>query len=215
MVFDSTEVGNALAEHFARVSRPDASSPGYQFRMREQQQALDFTAAHVHSYNLPFTEKEFDDAMSSCGDTSPGPDDIPYAMLKNVSSDTKSFILGLLCRIWREHSFPGAWEMGIVLPFVKPGKDSSAPSSYRLIALSPGASSIYSCENRQNVGPPQMKPWCPVNTNRHYWQHESCTFGPWLPLKGPKNLIYLCEIRQISIYLCGGRHLRDLALFEA
>ncbi|XP_076058579.1 uncharacterized protein LOC143035597 [Oratosquilla oratoria] len=66
LVFDPKDVSNALANHFANISKPDNSSSGYQYRMREQQRNLDFTAPHEESYNLPFTEKEYDSALNSC-----------------------------------------------------------------------------------------------------------------------------------------------------
>ena len=94
-----------------------------------------FAPVRQESYNLPFTEKEFDSALAKCGDTAPGPDDIPYAMLRHCTAGTKTFICDLFSRMWRESNFPSAWELATVLPFAKPGKDSTVPSNYWPIAL--------------------------------------------------------------------------------
>ena len=37
--------------------------------------------------------------------------------------------------MFKNSEFPSIWEMGLVLPFLKPGKDLKLPSSYRPIAL--------------------------------------------------------------------------------
>ena len=68
----AAEVINVLAEHFAKISCKSESSPEYQYRYREEVKVLDFRATRSESYNLPFTEREFDSAIASCNDTSPG-----------------------------------------------------------------------------------------------------------------------------------------------
>ena len=87
------------------------------------------------SYNSPFTMKEFLAALNSCNDTAPGPDEIPYMMIKKAPHETKSFLLGLLNRIFKESYFPKDWEKFLMLPFAKPGKDSKLVTNYRPIAL--------------------------------------------------------------------------------
>ena len=56
-------------------------------------------------------------------------------MLKNASQKLKIFLLAVINRIWKESAYPSMWELAIVLPFLKPGKESSLPSNYRPIAL--------------------------------------------------------------------------------
>ena len=129
------EVSNILAEHFAQVSRESEQSPQYCYRIREEGKTLDFTPHTEEAYNLPFTMQEFDAALKNSRNTAPGPDDIPYEMLRHVCTETKLFIFELINRIWRDSSYPKIWEMATVLPFVKPGKDRFLPSSYRPIAL--------------------------------------------------------------------------------
>ena len=134
-ITDAQEVSNIFAEHFACVSRKCEEAPGYRHRHREEHRSIDFTSRGEESYNLPFTTQEFDSALGNCNDTAPGPDEIPYVMLRHISNETKLFVIGLLNRIWRESNFPDVWEIATVLPFCKPGKDRFVPTSYRPIAL--------------------------------------------------------------------------------
>ena len=135
LITDAKEVSNIFAEHFANISRKNPNSPGAVYRERIEHQPLDFTAFREEVYNVPFTVAEFDDALASCNDTAPGPDDILYAMLRHIPAITKLFLVGLFNRIWKESIFPLAWILAIVLPFCKPLKDGYIPSSYRPIAL--------------------------------------------------------------------------------
>ena len=65
------------------------------------------------------------------------------------------------------------------------------PGPYR-----PGAGSVYLCGRDKKVWPLQVKHFCLLYANHHYWQLNSCTFGPGTLFKGAKNRFYLCETRQ-------------------
>ncbi|XP_076061530.1 uncharacterized protein LOC143037283 [Oratosquilla oratoria] len=131
----SKKVGNILADHFAQVSQKTDSSPGHQYRVKEQQQHLDFSTDKTESYNIPFTAKEFDTALDRSKNTAPGPDMIPYEMFKHTTRNTKLFVISSINRLWQEHKYPTIWETAFVLSFLKPGKDPYSASSYRPIAL--------------------------------------------------------------------------------
>ena len=108
------EVSDVFAEHFAVVSHKSENFPGFQYRQREEQKTLNFKTNRVESYNLPFTEKEYDSALKTCNDTAPGPDDIPYSLIKNVPRNTKLFIISILNRIWHNSEYPSVWELATI-----------------------------------------------------------------------------------------------------
>ena len=134
-VSDSLEVSSAFAEHFASISLKSANTPGHHYRQRQEYNKFNFHTDKTESYNLPFSEREFDSALKSCNDTAPGPDNIPYAMIKHVSKNTKLFIISIINRIWRDSDYPSLWELATMLAFLKPGKDKFLATSYRPIAL--------------------------------------------------------------------------------
>ena len=134
-VADPKTVSEEFATHFAGVSKKNTRPPYNRYRIQEENNNLDFTTLKTEPYNLPFTMKELTSALSNCKDTSPGPDDIPYAMIKQSSHETKVFLLSIINRIWKESNFPTVWEAGIMLPFNKPGKDPILPTNYRPVVL--------------------------------------------------------------------------------
>ena len=135
MVANPEDVSEAFANHFANVSSKNPSTPYHQERIQEEKNALNFSPLRSESYNLPFTLSEFLSALSSCSDSAPGEDDITYSMIKNLPVNTQIFLLNIINRIWKESVFPAAWELAIILAFLKPQKDGAIPSSYRPIAL--------------------------------------------------------------------------------
>ena len=134
-VADPQLVANEFAKHFSHVSKKGGDRPFARYRERMEQGGINFSSNRNESYNMPFTMVELKSALSKCSESAPGPDDITYSMIKHVPENTLSFILGLINRIFREHNFPKLWELAKFLPFVKPGKDSYIPGSYRPIAL--------------------------------------------------------------------------------
>ena len=71
--------------------------------------------------NRRFTSRELSFAFFFRLSTSPGPDDIPYEMLRHLHPTTIVFLLDLYNRIWVEGSYPSSWRHSIVVPILKPG----------------------------------------------------------------------------------------------
>ena len=86
-------------------------------------------------YNSPFTINELSNSLKSCHLSAPGLDDITYQIIKHLSQNSLNNLLLLYNRIYAEHVFPAAWHDAIVIPFPKPGKDTTDPKNYRPIAL--------------------------------------------------------------------------------
>ena len=117
------------------VSKSDPSKPCAAVRGREEGKGLHFRSNCTEPYNDDFDLRELLAALSECGETAPGPDDIPYVMLRHLSTASLTFLLGLYNRIWREGYVPLSWKEAIVLPIPKPGKDHSDVTNYRPICL--------------------------------------------------------------------------------
>ena len=86
-------------------------------------------------YNFPLTFTELKLVLSECRGSSPGPDNIHYDMIKNLNMEGMSILLYLYNKIWTEKCFPDSWKNALLIPILKPGKDSKLPTNYRPISL--------------------------------------------------------------------------------
>ncbi|GBL78442.1 putative RNA-directed DNA polymerase from transposon X-element [Araneus ventricosus] len=130
------DIANALGHAFAQVSASDSYSPDFMaIKNRAERTHLRFTALRTIPYNSEFKMCELITALSKAHDTSPGPDGITYNMLRHLNTASLSNLLLLFNRIWTEQEYPSQWHEAIVIPILKPGKDSSNPLNYRPIAL--------------------------------------------------------------------------------
>ena len=134
-VADAKSVADLFASHFASVSQRDPTAPGARYRRGRESTNIDFDSPGGESYNVPFSPSELQTALSQCHDSSPGPDDIPYAFLRHMSDNAFTFLLNLYNFIWRTGDFPSTWSEAVVLPIPKPGKDHLQVSNYRPISL--------------------------------------------------------------------------------
>ncbi|CAI6345322.1 unnamed protein product [Macrosiphum euphorbiae] len=86
-------------------------------------------------YNHPFNIKELHLALHNCNSKSPGPDDIPFTFLKNLSDNAINTLLAIFNLIWNNGIFPNQWRQALVIPILKPDKDKFNILSYRPISL--------------------------------------------------------------------------------
>ena len=130
------DIANTFADSFSKNS----SSENYTSKFRniknqQEKQKLKFTSDNTENYNSEFLLSELTDALSKAHDTSPGPDDIHYQLLKHLPISTLLILLEIFNNIWKTGNIPKSWKEATVIPIPKPDKDHTDPTNYRPIAL--------------------------------------------------------------------------------
>jgi len=77
--------------------------------------------------------EELDKALQQSHDSAAGPNEIHYQILRHLPESTKITMLDTFNNYWNKGNFPATWQQAMVLPFPKPGKAPTDPSSYRPI----------------------------------------------------------------------------------
>ncbi|KAK3878758.1 hypothetical protein Pcinc_016570 [Petrolisthes cinctipes] len=122
---DGLTVANTMAKAFARVSSRDSRPLAVRHELRAKERTvLDFSGKENESYNHIFTLRDLHSALSLCGDTSPGADNIPYAMLRNLDALVK--LKAAVCEAFARHqhlvcvffdlekAYDTTWQYGIL-----------------------------------------------------------------------------------------------------
>ncbi|GBM14741.1 RNA-directed DNA polymerase from mobile element jockey, partial [Araneus ventricosus] len=129
-------IANSIASTLAHTSSSqNYPLPILNFKKKAEKQKLRFHFQANQPYNCDLTFLELQSSLSKVHDSSPGPDNISYAMIKHLSTESQENLLYLYNRIWKEHYLPTFWQQATVIPLLKPGKDPTNPSNYRPIAL--------------------------------------------------------------------------------
>lgn len=131
---DPREVAELLGKHFANISSAAHYSNEFQ-HVRMNTIVLPPLSNNTESFNLPFTLREMENALTKSSLTSPGEDDIRYEMIMHLSIEAKELLLRTFNGIWKDHILPTSWHESIISPLHKQGKDPELVQSYRPIAL--------------------------------------------------------------------------------
>ena len=135
-VTSKKDIANSLADNFSEKSSSENYSAKFR-KIKDQQdkQKLKFTSDNTESYNSKFSLTELTDALSKAHDSSQGPDDIHYQLLKHLPSSSFSILLEIYNSIWSTGNIPKSWKEATIISIPKPDRDHTDPSNYRPIAL--------------------------------------------------------------------------------
>ena len=92
-VTSKKDIANTLADNFSKKSSENYSAKFRNIKDQREKQKLKFTSDNTESYNSKFSLKELTDALSKAHDSSSGPDDIHYQLLKHLPSSSLSILL--------------------------------------------------------------------------------------------------------------------------
>ena len=136
MCYSTKDISNALGGNFQKKSSSSNYSQQFQdIKVKKERKNLNFQSQNNEKYNLPFKLSEIKNSLDRSKDTTAGPDDIHYQILKHLPSDALESLLSIMNEIWRTGEFPEDWHKAVIIPIPKPGKDKTEATNYRPIAL--------------------------------------------------------------------------------
>ena len=122
-------------ETFKKILLVPISQQFQDIKVEKERENLNFQSQNNEKYNLPFKLSELKNSLDKSHDTTAGPDDIHYQILKHLPSDALETLLNIMNEIWRTGKFPEDWHKAVIIPIPKPGKDKTEATNYRPIAL--------------------------------------------------------------------------------
>lgn len=137
-VTSAKEIAETMAEIFHNNSSDQNYHPEFlQHKIHEEQKKINLEDDQENPLNQTFSHEELTSALKDTkNDSSPGPDNIPFELLKNLPENTLAFILKIFNFIWTNHVFPKQWQEVYIIPIHKSGKSKLNPLNYRPITLS-------------------------------------------------------------------------------
>ena len=114
MEFEKSELGNIYY-----LSSSNYSQQFQDIKMEKERENLNFQSQNSEKYNLPFTLSELQNSLDKSHDTTAGPDDIHYQILKHLPSDALETLLNIMNEKWRTGKFPEDWHKAVIIPIPK------------------------------------------------------------------------------------------------
>ena len=136
-ITEPKEIVNTLAQTISQHSSSNNYRPRFidyaQINFRLPQNAL--FSDNTEPYNNIFSHSDLQEAISSTGNTSVGPDKLHYSFFRQLPDSALTFMLCTFNDLWTQQVYPEEWKEAILIALPKPGKNKTDPSNYRPISL--------------------------------------------------------------------------------
>ena len=102
---------------FLKLSSSAFSTDAVAFvHKKAEKQSINVISGNAEVYNRPFSMEELQDALHRAHDTSTGPDEIHYQLLKHLPNSSILLLLNIFNKIWISGDLPSDWSKSIVIP---------------------------------------------------------------------------------------------------
>ena len=129
------EIANTLAKSMSDIASSKNRTENFIKYKNENLKQFNFNQQNSAPYNVPITKKEIINVLNHCSNSATGEDQVHYYMIKNLTEQNLEYIRNFYNVIFLKHFFPSSWSEALIIPILKPGKDSQNPKSYRPISL--------------------------------------------------------------------------------
>ena len=125
------QIANTLGAAIEKSSSSNNYSKEFQsIKVQKEKQKINFKANKNLRYNKKFTIRDLKRSLKKSNNSSPGPDQIHYEILRHLLIETLHISLDII-----SDTFPESWREALIISIPKPGKDHFNPLNYRPIAL--------------------------------------------------------------------------------
>ena len=131
LITDRVEMANTLGAAIEKSS----FSNNYSKEFQSIKQKINLKTNRNLRYNEKFTMRDFKRSLKKSNNSSPGPDQIHYEILRHLPIETLHILLDIINETWKSDTFPESWREALIISIPKPGKDHFNPLNYRPIAL--------------------------------------------------------------------------------
>ena len=136
LITDRVEIANTLGAAIEKSSSSNNYSKEFQFiKAQKEKQKINFKTNRNLRYNKKFTMRDLKRSLKKSNNSSPGPDQIHYEILRHLPIETLHILLDIINEIWKSETFPESWREALIISIPKPGKDHFNPLNYIPVAL--------------------------------------------------------------------------------
>ena len=135
LITDRVEIANTLGAAIEKSSSENYSKEFQSIKAQKEKHKINFKTNRNLRYNKKFTMRDLKRSLKKSNNSSPGPYQIHYEILRHLPIETLHILLGIINETWKSDTFPESWREALIISIPKPGKDNFNPLNYRPIAL--------------------------------------------------------------------------------
>ena len=136
LITDRVQIANTLGATIEKSSSSKNYSKEFQsIKAQKKKQNITSKTNKNLPYNKKFTMRDLKRSLKKSNNSSPGPDQIHYEILRHLPIETLHILLDIINETWKSDTFPESWREALIISIPKHGKDNFDPLNYRTIAL--------------------------------------------------------------------------------
>ena len=102
---------------------------------QKRKNIIKVTFDNTESYNQPFILAKLQNSISKSYNSTSGPDETYYTLLKELSTISLKYLPNIYNNIWISGNIPTLWKQAKTISSLKKQKNPTNPTSYRTISL--------------------------------------------------------------------------------
>ena len=135
-ITDRVEIANTLGGAIEKRSSANNYSNEFQsIRTQKGKQKINFKINRNLCYNKKFTTRDLKRSLKKSNNSSPGPDQLHYEILRHLPLETLHILLDIINETWKSDTFPESWREALIISIPKPGKNNFNTLYCKPIAL--------------------------------------------------------------------------------
>ena len=133
LITDRVQIANTLGAAIEKSSSSENYSRKFQsIKAQKEKRHINFKTNKKLRYNKKFTMRDLKRSLKKSNNSSPGPDQIHYEILRHLPIETLHILLDIINETWKNDTFPESWKEALIISIPKPGKDHFNPLNYRV-----------------------------------------------------------------------------------
>ena len=110
LITDRVEIANTLGAAIEKSSSSKNYSKEFQsIKPQKENQKINFKTNRNLRYDKKFTMKRLKTILKKSNNSSPGPDQIHYEILRHLPIETLHILLDIINETWKSDTFPESW----------------------------------------------------------------------------------------------------------
>ena len=123
LITDRVQIANTLGAAIEKSSSSENYSKKFQsIKAQKEKRLINFKTNKKLRYNKKFTMRDLKRSLKKSNNSSPGPDQIHYEILRHLPIETLHILLDIINETWKNDTFPESLKEALIIAIPKPGK---------------------------------------------------------------------------------------------
>ena len=115
LITDRVEIASTLGAAIEKSSSENYSKEFQSIKAQKEKHKINFKTNRNLRYNKKFMMRDLKRSLKKSNNSSPGPDQIHYEILRHLRIETLHILLDIINETWKSDTFPESWREALII----------------------------------------------------------------------------------------------------